>query len=140
MLRPIAFAARIDKAGPDDFVVTFADIPEALTGGGTQEAALAEASDALAAAVEGYLQEGRPLPLRRLPSRGEVAVPLPPALAARLLLAERMAADRLSKSALAHKVGRDEKVVRRILSGSSVSLDLVLEILEQLDIRPTLSV
>ena len=140
MFEPIIYAARVDQAAPDDFVITFPDIPEAITGAATREAAMAGAPDALAAALEGYLKEGRPLPARRAPTAREDAVPVAPALAARLLLAEQMATDHLSKSALAQRIGRDEKVVRRILSGSNVSLDLVLEILGELGVRPTLAI
>jgi hypothetical protein len=41
---------------------------------------------------------------------------------------------------LAAKLGRDEKVVRRILTGEKVSLDLVLDVLAQLGVRPALAV
>jgi sugar (pentulose or hexulose) kinase len=71
---------------------------------------------------------------------GEVAVPLAPALAARVLLTERMAADKLTKSAVARLIGKDEKVVRRILEGSNVSLDQILDALAKLGVRPALAV
>ena len=80
MFAAITYAARIEEAGPDDFVVTFPDIPEAITGAGSQAEAVALAADALAAAVEGYVIAGRPLPKRRGADAGEVAIPLAPAM------------------------------------------------------------
>src|ERR1700728_921015 len=140
MFEAITYAARIEEAGPNDFVVTFPDIPEAITGAGSRAEAVSLAADALAAAVEGYVIEGRPLPARRATGADEVAIPLAPAIAARVLLTERMAADKLSKSAVARLIGKDEKVVRRILEGSSVSLDQILDALAKPGVRAALAV
>lgn len=63
---------------PDGTVlVSFPDIPEALTEGDTEEEALAEAQDCLAAALEGYVKCRRPLP-RPSPACGRPLV-TPPA-------------------------------------------------------------
>jgi antitoxin HicB len=140
MFAAITYPARVEEAGPGDFVVTFPDIPEAITGAGSYAEAVDTAADALAAAVEGYVLKARAAPARRDAGVGEVAVPLAPALAARVLLTERMAADKLTKSAVARLIGKDEKVVRRILEGSNVSLDQILDALAKLGVRPALAV
>jgi len=44
------------------FVVTFEDLPEAITQGETIEEALAEAADALEEAIAGRLRRGDPIP------------------------------------------------------------------------------
>ena len=47
----------------DGFVVTFRDIPEALTQGDTYEEALEMAQDALATAMDFYFEDNRPVPM-----------------------------------------------------------------------------
>ena len=64
---------------PDGTVLlSFPDIPEALTEGDTEEEALAEARDCLAAALEGYVERRRPLP-QPSPASGRplIAPPVP---------------------------------------------------------------
>ena len=56
------YPARVAQVAPGDFEVRFDAFPEAITGGGTPEAALSEARDALAAVIEAYVELGRPLP------------------------------------------------------------------------------
>ena len=45
------------------FVVTFADIPEAITQGEDEDEALLNAVDALETALEIYVEQRRPLPM-----------------------------------------------------------------------------
>lgn len=45
----------------------------------------------------------------------------------------------LSKVGLATRLGRDEKTVRRILAGQNVSLDLILDALRAVGVRPALA-
>lgn len=138
-MTPIAFPARISELEPGDFLVTFADLPEAITGGADRADAEAQAADALAVAIEGYLLAGRDLPRPREPEAGEVAIALDPRLAARMLLLAEMAHQGLSKVGLAERLGRDEKTVRRILSGKGATLDLTLNALRILGVRPVLA-
>lgn len=52
------------QLGPDgdSFLVTFPDIPEAITFGNTEEEALAHAVDALETALSFYVEKRKPLP------------------------------------------------------------------------------
>ena len=68
------YPASVTQIAPNDFQVRFGAFPEALTGGDTQEAALEEASDALAAVIETYVALGRVLPPAGLAAAGEHAV------------------------------------------------------------------
>ncbi len=137
-MQSFIYAATIGEPYPNDFVLQFVDIPEAITGGATVEEALIEASDALAVAVDFFIREGRSVPDPRPLTEGEYGVALEPAIAARLLLSRAMAEQKLSKVALATRMKRDEKVVRRILSGKGASLDLILEALAAVGVRPAL--
>lgn len=144
-MQTFTYTALIRQDGPSDFYVSFPDVPEAISQGSTLDEARANAPDALAAALEGYLELGREFPTRAesLPQRlakgvtwAEVAIE--PAIAARALLGRELKARGLSKVGLANVIKRDEKVVRRILAGEA-SLDLVLDALRKLGVRPALA-
>jgi antitoxin HicB len=138
-MKCLTYPVLIEEAAPADFVASFPDIPEAVTGAASREEALALAADALAVAVEGYLELGRPVPSSS--EREDLPhVALDPAVAARLALVQAMAREGLTKVALAARMHRDEKVVRRILAGKNVSLDLTLEALRALGVRPALAI
>ncbi|MFA4952088.1 hypothetical protein [Brevundimonas sp.] len=133
------YPARIVEEAPGEFLVTFRDIPEAITGGATFEESYQLAADALDVAVEGLLLDTRDVPSPSPAEDGEVLVPLSPAVAARLLLVMAMDRQHVSGRALAERLGKDEKNVRRILQGKA-TIDAALEALRALGIRPALSI
>ncbi|MGH6958837.1 MAG: type II toxin-antitoxin system HicB family antitoxin [Caulobacteraceae bacterium] len=139
-MRAYVFPATLSEPYPNDFVVRFPDVPEAITGGATPQEALANAVEALEVAIEHYLDLGLPVPTPRAAGLGEHPVALAPAVAARAMLVETMAAQKLSKVALAERMGRDEKVVRRAVSGKGASLDLILAALRAAGVNPALAV
>jgi antitoxin HicB len=97
------------------FVVTFEDIPEAITQGETLPEALAQAADALEEAIAGRIRRGDPIPQPSSPNgRPRVAVPAQTAAKAALYLALRETG--ISKSELAARLDCDEKEVRRLLN------------------------
>ena len=80
-----AWPVDLEPQADGTVLVSFPDIPEALTEGETEEEALAEAQDCLAAALEGYVEARRPLP-HPSPACGRSLVAPPPTLAAELAL------------------------------------------------------
>lgn len=80
MQYPANFVA--DPSG--GYVITFRDIPEAITQGDTDAEAMCMAQDALATALDFYFEDRRPVPPPSPPHRGERLVLLPQALAARV--------------------------------------------------------
>lgn len=145
-MNPLAYVALIRQEGPQDFIVTFPDVPEAITQGDTLAEARANADDALEAALEGYIELGRDFPARAEIGPEAVAdgvhwadVPVAPALAARALLLRAMKAEGLTRVAVAERMGRDEKTVRRILAGQNASLDLTLQALRAVGVQPALA-
>lgn len=134
-----AYAAQIEEAAPGEFLVTFRDVPEAITGGATLGESLVLAIDALDVAIEGILAEGRLAPSSSPAEAGEHVIELSPAIAARVALANVMASQSVSGRALAERMGKDEKNVRRILAGQG-SLDATLQALAALGVRAGLSV
>jgi len=103
---------------PDDtdggYVVTFPNLPEAITQGDTVDECLMEAADCLDEAIAARIDDGEPVPN---PSEGTseyaVACPLQTAIKAALYLSMRE--KKISKRELARRMGVDEKVARRIL-------------------------
>jgi len=109
--------------GPDTHgrvVASFEDVPEALTDGADETEAVAEAADALAAALAGYAREQRPLP-RPSPARGRHVVPVPPLAAAKLALCEALRRQAINNSELARRLGVTEAVVRRLVDPDHAS-------------------
>jgi antitoxin HicB len=94
-------------------VVTFPDVPEAITEGNGKDDARAMASDALGLALLGYVQAERRLPTASRGPGEKIAVA--PDVAAKLAVLSAFAASGLSKRELARRLGKDEKEVRRIL-------------------------
>ena len=61
-MEPLAWPVDLELQCDGTVLVSFPDIPEALTEGDTEAEALAEAPDCLAAALEEYVASGCPLP------------------------------------------------------------------------------
>jgi antitoxin HicB len=113
----LAYAATLT---PDDedggFVVTFRDIPEAITHGRTTDEALRNAADALTIALDGYVEAGWAFPKPSSTRAGEHLVTLPALVAAKLELYRRMCETGTTRVALAQMLGVDERAVRRLLA------------------------
>lgn len=106
---------------PDDngtLLVTFPDVPEAITVGENEEDALIQGLDALEAAFEIYFAEKRPIPLPSKVRRGRPAVTLPALVASKVLLANELLAQNLRKADLARKMKVNQVQVDRILKMS----------------------
>ncbi len=83
MAQELAFPASLTPDETDGgFVVTFEDIPEAITQGETITEALAEAADALEEAIVGRIRRGDAIP-EPSPAANRPTVPVPSPTAAR---------------------------------------------------------
>lgn len=122
-MKTAAFPASIVEIEPGEFEVRFRDLPEVLTFGVSVEEASLNASDALETVIEHYLDQSRDVPRPSKPREDERLVPIPIATALRLTLIEVMKDRQLSKVALGRLLGKDEKAVRRIVSGRGASID-----------------
>ena len=110
----LAYPVKLETDDRGAVLVSFPDIPEALTEGATEEAALAEAEDCLIAALGGYVEERRDIP-GPSPARGRPLVPLPALVAAKIALYAAMRERGLSNAALARRLGGVEGSVRRLI-------------------------
>lgn len=96
-------------------VVSFPDVPEAITEGRGDTQAQAMAEEALGLALLSYLQRDKPLPKPRAKGRGLIEVAVAPDVGAKLAVLESFALAGITKTELAKRIGKDEKEVRRIL-------------------------
>ncbi|MCY4449759.1 MAG: type II toxin-antitoxin system HicB family antitoxin [Chloroflexi bacterium] len=124
---------------PDEdggFVVTFRDVPEAITGGSDYAEALAMAEDALATALAGYVQEEWEIPMPSGIEDGDLSVAVPSVVAAKLALYSAMKAQRVSGADLAHRLGISEAAVRKMANPDDRSdMDRVQQALRELGHR-----
>lgn len=87
------------------FVVTFPDVPEAITQGEDEDEALIYAIDALESALSFYVDARRPLPVPSKPKRGQATV-RPSALeCAKLGVYQAMMDQGIRKAELARRLG-----------------------------------
>lgn len=95
-------------------LVSFPDIPEALTEGETEEEALVLAADCLIAALGGYIGGRRAIPT---PSsiHGSQSIALPALAGAKVALYDAMHRQGISNTGLATRLGVTEGAVRRLL-------------------------
>lgn len=112
MQYPAAFTPDEDGV----LVVTFRDIPEALTQGQTEEEALAMAEDALLTAMDFYFDDRRPIPAPSAALPGERLVALPASVSAKVLLLNEMLAQSVSQSELARRMGTRPQDVQRLVA------------------------
>jgi antitoxin HicB len=96
------------------FVVTFPDIPEAITQGETEEEALAMAQEALQAALEFYFEDKRAVPTPSKPKRGQYVVELPASLSAKVLLLNEMERQSIRPAELARRLKTTPQEVNRL--------------------------
>ena len=102
---------------PDEdggLVVTFLDVPEAITGGRNHAEALAMAEDALATALAGYVHEDWEIPAPSNVAEGQVSVAVPSVVAAKLALYSAMKVQRITKAELADRLSLSEAAVRKL--------------------------
>ncbi len=109
------FAANIEPDPDGGFLVTFPDVPEAITGGETIADARSSAVEALGLALRGYLASNLPLPKPVAKRTGLVQIPVDTTTALKLAVVEAFNASGLSKSELARQLGKAEGEARRIL-------------------------
>jgi len=107
------YPARFVRDG-DGFMVSFPDIPEALTYGSTREEATAMAADALRTAMDFYFEDRRPVPEPSEAKRGQVLVALPSSVSAKVLLLNEMLRQGIRPAELARRMNVRPQEVNRI--------------------------
>ncbi|WP_342705163.1 type II toxin-antitoxin system HicB family antitoxin [Burkholderia arboris] len=125
----------------DGFMVSFRDIPEALTGGKTVEEAREMAADALLTSMDFYFEDKRPVPSPSKAKKGEELVALPASVSAKVLLLNEMLAQGVTPSELARRMGTRPQDVNRIMDlGHTTKIDTIADAFEAIGRHLELSV
>jgi antitoxin HicB len=95
-------------------LVTFPDIPEAITQGKNRTEALEMAKEALELAMDFYFEDRRPVPAPSQPKRGQAVVELPASLSAKILLLNEMLRQKVRPAELARRIGTTPQEVNRL--------------------------
>ena len=109
------YPAKFEPAEEGGFIVSFRDIPEAITQGDTYEEAVEEAADALLTAMEFYFEDKRTVPMPSAPEDGESYVALPPGTWAKVLLLNEMIAQKIKAIDLARLLNTRPQDVNRLI-------------------------
>lgn len=96
------------------FVVTFRDVPEAITQGDDIEDALRRAQDALETAMEFYFDDRREAPMPSARKRGEYLIALPVSESLKILLLNEMVKQGIRPADLARRMNISKQEVNRI--------------------------
>lgn len=112
------------------FVVTFRDIPEAITQGDDEADAQFMARDVLREAMSIYFDEKRPIPPPSKPRHGERLVELPVSVAAKVLLLNEMLTQQVAPSELARRLNTTRQEVNRLIDlDHATKIDRIAEAL-----------
>ncbi len=114
-MQRFCYPATLTRDDSGGYVVTFRDVPEAITQGDSVEEALAEASDALEEAIAGRMRLKEDIPKASDTQADEHIVTLPAETASKAALYTAIRQAKLTKVQLAEILGIDEKEVRRLL-------------------------
>ncbi len=104
-----------DKA-EGGFIITFRDIPEAITQAETIEDSFIEAVDCLEEAIAGRIDDNLVIPEPSKPRRGERIVSTPAQTSIKAALYVAMNESMVNKSELARRLNVDVREVRRMLN------------------------
>jgi antitoxin HicB len=96
------------------FLVTFVDIPEAITQGKNRKEALAMAADALESALDFYFDDTRAVPAPSRVKKGQDFVELPPSLSAKVILLNEMIKQGVRPAELARRLKTTPQEVNRL--------------------------
>jgi antitoxin HicB len=134
------YPAQFEAAEEGGFVVTFRDIPEAITQGDNELEALTMAQDALVTAFEFYFDDKRAIPKPSKPLMHERLIEVPLSVTAKVLLLNEMLKQKVKPSELARRLDMKPQEVQRIINlFHSTKIDTISMALgalgQQLDLR-----
>lgn len=110
------FPAKLTPTEDDFYIVTFRDIPEAITQGESRQAAKVMAKDALLTSLEFYFEDNRLIPSPSTPIAGEEIILLPASIWAKVLLLNTMVETRIKQKDLAQSLGVKPQEITRMLN------------------------
>ena len=123
------------------YVVTFRDIPEALTQGYSFDEAKEMSLDALVTALDFYFDDQKTVPVPSPAQEGEHLIELPISIWSKILLLNTMLEARISQADLAKKMQKSRQEMQRIIDlNHNTKIDTIVDALKILGKNPTLSI
>ncbi|EAN0852631.1 type II toxin-antitoxin system HicB family antitoxin [Salmonella enterica] len=120
------YPVNLVSAPEGGYVVSFPDIPEALTQGDTREEALTAALDALVTAFEFYFEDNEQIPLPSAVTADDDCVEVPLSVASKVLLLNAFLDSKLTQQELAKRIGKPKQEITRLFDLShSTKIDAV---------------
>ena len=127
---PVQLTPDVDAGG---YIVTFPDLPEAITQGDCISQSLVEAADCLEEAISARIDDNLPIPQPSPPKPDEYLVELTLTMVFKALVYLAFRETGMNKTQLAHQLDLDEKEIKRILNPRHVTklstIERVLSIL-----------
>ncbi len=111
----LSYPVNLELDTNNTYLVTFPDIPEAVSVGEDKDEALIVGLDALESAIEIYFDEKREVPMPSKPRKGQPVVTLPALVVSKVLLANEMIRQGVRKSELARRLNVHMPQVDRLL-------------------------
>jgi antitoxin HicB len=111
----LSYPVNLELDTNNSYLVTFPDIPEALSAGEDEGEALLNALDALETVIEAYFDEKREVPMPSKPKKGQPVVTLPALVVTKVLLQNEMLRQGVRKSELARRLNVHMPQVDRLL-------------------------
>jgi antitoxin HicB len=108
------YPATFTPAEEGGFVITFRDIPEAISQGDDEAEALHMAADVLLTVMDFYFEDRRPVPMPSEQLEGERMIPLPLSAASKVLLLNEMLSQDIGPSELARRMGTSKQEANRL--------------------------
>lgn len=115
------YPATLEKAAEGGYVVTFRDIPEAITQGDDLNDALDMAEDALLTAMEFYFEDNRKVPTPSKAKQGEHSVALPVSVWAKVLLLNEIVDNKITAADMSRKLSMSPQNFNRVLDLNHVT-------------------
>jgi len=135
------YPAKFEPAVEGGFVVTFRDIPEAITQGDDVADATEMAEDALVTSMDFYFEGQRQVPLPSKPKRGERLISLPPSVWAKVLLLNAMIETGVRRVELAERLHTSKQEINRLVDlHHTTKIDRIGEALQAVGKRLELNV
>lgn len=135
------YPAELTPNGKGGFVVTFPDVPEAITEIMDESELEETATDCLVTAVDFYIEDHRPFPAPSKKKKNQVIIQLPVSISAKILLLNTMIANNIRPVDLARRMGIKPQEVNRIIdTGHTTKIDTIAKALSVLGKNLQLSI
>lgn len=135
------YPATLTPNGEGGYIVTFRDVPEAITEIWDKNELKETATDCLVTAVDFYIEDYRLFPAPSKTKKDDVIIQLPISISAKILLLNTMVSGNIRPVDLAKKMGIKPQEVNRIIdTGHTTKIDTIAKALSVLGKNLQLSI